>query len=459
MGVLFGTNGIRGLANIELTPEFAAKVGVAVGTFFGGGEVIVGSDARCTSPMLLSASISGLLSAGCRVYNVGMAPTPTIQYTIKESNVDGGLIITASHNPPEYNGIKVLAEDGVEISRDEELTVEKVFFEEAFKRARWSKVVEPLALENIVESYLDGVKKHIDTEAIRRMEFKVVVDPANGVGTLCLPRLLNDLGCKVYTINAELDGTFPNRPPEPRPENLGELSKIVKDLGADLGVALDGDADRAIFVDEKGEIHWGDKTFSLIAKFFLMKNPKSTVVTPVSSSSVIKDVVEECGGNILFTEVGSVAVSHKMKKVNAKLGGEENGGVFYGPHIPVRDGTMSTGLILDLMAKSKKRLSELISELPVYFIKKGKIECPNDLKGEVMKEVAIEFQDLPKEMTDGVKVFFPNKSAVLIRPSGTEPVIRIYAEGKDERNVDEIVSKYTQILERIITKRHVKKST
>ena len=452
MGALFGTNGIRGLANIELTPEFAAKVGVAVGTFFGGGEIITGSDARCTSPMLLSALISGLLSAGCTVYNIGFAPTPTIQYTVKEHNVEGGVIITASHNPPEYNGIKVVAKDGVEISRAEESAVEDIFFGESFKRAKWNNVGEYRTLENIFDEYLNGVMKHINVEAIRKRNFKVVVDPANGVGALSLPRFLNELGCRVYAINADLDGSFPSRPPEPRPENLGVLKEAVKALEADFGVALDGDADRAIFVDEKGKIHWGDKTFALIAKFFLIKKPKSTIVTPVSSSSIIKDIAEEYDGTVLFTKVGSVEVSHKMKQVNAKLGGEENGGVFYGPHIPVRDGTMTTGLILDLMVETGKKLSELISELPRYFIKKSKVKCLNNLKNVVMEGILKEFEGLPKETIDGVKAFFPNKSSVLIRPSGTEPAIRIYAEGKDEESVNAIVNKYTEILEEIVHK-------
>ncbi|MCD6529840.1 phosphoglucosamine mutase [Candidatus Bathyarchaeota archaeon] len=450
MGVLFGTNGIRGLANVDLTPEFAAKVGVAVGTFLDSGEVVVGSDARCTSPMLLSAVTSGLTSAGCKVYNAGVAPTPTIQYTVKEKRVDGGIIITASHNPPEYNGIKVLAGDGVEISREDERAVEKIFFDENFSRARWDRVKDPSPLEGVIEDYLAGVMKHIKVEAVREKGFKVVVDPANGVGSLTLPKFLDRLGCKVYVINAELDGRFPSRPPEPRPENLGELARTVKALEADLGVALDGDADRAIFVDETGEIHWGDKTFALIAKFFLMENPNSTIVTPVSSSSIIKEVAEEYGGSIVFTKVGSVEVSHKMKELNAVLGGEENGGVFYAPHIPVRDGTMTTALILQIMAESEKKLSELLSDLPVYFIKKANVKCPNELKEKVMEKVTREFEALPKETVDGVKAFFPNGSAVLIRPSGTEPTIRIYAEAKSEDEVNNLIYRYTVFLEKVI---------
>ncbi len=452
MGKLFGTNGIRGVANIELTPEFIAKIGVAVGSYFNGGKIIAGSDGRLTSPMLLSAVISGLISAGCTVYNVGMAPTPTIQYTVKKNDVDGGVIITASHNPPKYNGIKVLGGDGVEIYRNEEDQIEKIFFEEKFRRAAWNETGECYGLRNIFDSYLEGVKSHLNIDLIKKAGFRVVVDPGNGVGTLCLPKLLQSLNCKVYMINAEIDGSFPSRPPEPRPENLNVLAETVKSLGADLGVALDGDGDRSIFVDEKGTIHWGDKTFALITKFFLKRNPQSIIVTPVSSSSLIKEIVETYNGKLVLTKVGSVEVSHKMKELKAELGGEENGGVFYGPHIPVRDGTMTTGLILNLMAEVKSTLSQLISELPYYYIMKDKVECPHNIKGVVIDEIAKEFEGLPTEKIDGVKAYFQDKSAILIRASGTEPAIRIYAEGKSREKVKKMVMQYKALLKNLIHK-------
>jgi phosphomannomutase/phosphoglucomutase len=275
------------------------------------------------------------------------------------------------------------------------------------------------------------------------------VDAGNSVGGITTPYLLQQLGCKVTTINANIDGTFPGRLPEPCPETLKELSATVKAIKADLGVAFDGDADRSIFVDEKGDIHWGDKTFSVIIKQFLIKNPHEKIVTPVSSSTLVKDTVESYKGELIWTKVGSVTVSQTMKKEKAKLGGEENGGVFYGPHQAVRDGAMTTALLLEIMAKTNKKLSSLIEEQPQYYIEKGKVRCIEEKKKELMKKL---FQLVKKEKTttiDGIKIWFDDKSAILIRPSGTEPAIRLYAEAKNKEKAQKLIrefeSKVTEI--------------
>ena len=221
---------------------------------------------------------------------------------------------------------------------------------------------------------------------IAEKHFHVVVDAANSVGGLTAPPLLRELGCKITTINANIDGTFPGRLPEPRPESLTDLSSTVKAIGADMGVAFDGDADRSIFTDENGTIYWGDKTFAVVIKQFLIKNPGAKIVTPVSSSTLIKDTVQAYKGDLIWTKVGSVTVSQKMKEVNAKLGGEENGGIFYGPHQAVRDGAMTTALLLNIMAETGQKLSKLVAEQPQYFIEKGKIECPDEKKEPLLQE-------------------------------------------------------------------------
>jgi phosphomannomutase/phosphoglucomutase len=260
------------------------------------------------------------------------------------------------------------------------------------------------------------------------------------------------MGCKVLTLNANIDGTFPGRPPEPRPENLGELASIVKTVKADLGVALDGDADRAIFVDEKGQIHWGDRSFALVAKHFLMKKPKETIVTPISSSQLIKDVAEEYEGKILWTRVGSITVSRTMLKTKSNLGGEENGGIFYAPHQPVRDGAMTAALVLNIMAQTGKKLSELLGELPTYYIEKGKVECPNELKQKLLVELIAKVKDLNIDTIDGVKIWFEDKSSILIRPSGTEPLYRLYAEAKTKQRAITLLKKYEKTVRAIIRK-------
>jgi phosphomannomutase/phosphoglucomutase len=447
---LFGTNGIRGVANKELTPEMTIKIGSAIGTFFKRGTLIVGHDARTSSPMLAKAVISGLNATGCNVLFTGMAPTPTLQYAVKNHRLDGEVIITASHNPPEYNGIKVIWNDGIELSREQEIAVENMFFNEKIRYAEWNNIGTMCDLQGIIEEYMEAIKKHVDVERITKKHYRVVIDAANSVGNLAAPYLLRDLGCKVMTINGNIDGTFPGRLPEPRVENLGELASTVKAIGADLGVAYDGDADRSVFVDENGEIFWGDKTFALVEKYFLKDNPTEKIVTPVSSSTLVKDIADAYSGKLVWTKVGSVTVSQTMKKLKAKLGGEENGGIFYGPHQSVRDGAMAAALIMEIMAKTNKKLSTLIGELPKYFIEKGKAECPENLKEKALRKLAEQMKELNISTIDGVKVWFKDKSAILIRPSGTEPIYRLYVEAKKEQKAKQLVNEYSLKLKKII---------
>jgi len=447
---LFGTNGIRGLANKELTPETAINIGAAIGTFFKKGTLVVGYDARTSGPMLAKAVIAGLNSAGCTVLQAGMVPTPTLQFIMKNHKVDGGVIITASHNPPEYNGVKVIWNDGIEISHEQELEIEEIYFNKKIHLAEWDAIGETRELPGAIDEYVDAIKKHVNIKAISQKHYHIMVDGANSVGSLAAPRLLRELGCRVTTINANIDGTFPGRPPEPRPENLGDAAMTVKAVKADLGVAYDGDADRAIFIDETGEIHMGDKTFALVEKYFLKANKGEQVVTPISSSTMVQDIADEYNGKIVWTKVGSVTVAHTMKELKAKLGGEENGGIFYGPHQPVRDGAMSAALILDIMAKTGEKLSTLLAELPEYFIQKAKLECREELKEKALKKLVEQTRGLKTSTLDGIKIWFKDKSSILIRPSGTEPIFRLYAEAKTQKKAEQLVKEYSLVLKKII---------
>jgi phosphomannomutase/phosphoglucomutase len=300
------------------------------------------------------------------------------------------------------------------------------------------------------DEYVEAIKKHLNISEIADKHYHVVVDAANSVGSIATPRLLRELGCKVTTLNANIDGTFPGRLPEPRPENLKEIAIAVKAVGADLGVAFDGDADRSIFVAENGEIYWGDKTFALIEKHFLIENPNAKIVTPVSSSTLVKDIAEAYKGEIAWTKVGSVTVSQTMKELKAKLGGEENGGVFYGPHQAVRDGAMTTALILGIMAKTGEKLSKLIAEQPQYFLEKGRVECPEDKKEKVLQKLLEQVKSANISTIDGVKIWFEDKSAILIRPSGTELIYRLYAEAKSQEKALRLIRDYSIMLKEIL---------
>ena len=413
--------------------------------------MLVGHDARTSGPMFAKAVIAGLTATGCNVFFTGIAPTPALQFAVKNHCMGGGVIITASHNPPEYNGIKVIWKDGIEISHEQETEIENIYFEDKTVFAEWNRLGSKHELAVINREYIDAVKKHVNVSEIAQKKYHVVVDAANSVGSLATPQLLRELGCKVTTINANIDGTFPGRMPEPRPENLRETAAIVKAVNADLGVAFDGDADRSIFIGENGEVFWGDKTFAVVEKQFLIENPNEKVVTPVSSSTLIKDIAEAYKGEIVWTKVGSVTVSQTMKEMKANLGGEENGGVFYGPHQAVRDGAMTTALILDIMAKTGKKISELIAEQPKYFIEKGKVNCSEDKKEKVHRKLLAQVENANVSTIDGVKIWFEDKSAILMRPSGTEPTYRLYAEAKSQEKALKLVKDYSTRLEKILS--------
>lgn len=453
MGKLFGTNGIRGRFGDELTVEFAVKIAMAIGTYFNGGEVLVGFDGRLSSPILERAVISGLLASGCNVTHAGMLPTPTLQFAVKHFKYDGGVMITASHNPPEYNGIKVIGPDGIEIPRREEEKIEEIFFEGKIRRAAWNEVGKVKGEVDAIQAYIDEIVKKVNARKIASNEFKVIVDPGNGVSSLTTPIVLRRLECKVISINDVIDGKFPGRGAEPIPKVLHVISRIVSASNADFGVSLDGDGDRAIFTDERGKTHWGDKSGAIIEKHVLKKEGGGIIVTPVSSSKLIEEVAVRHHGKVIWTKVGSVVVSHKLKEVRGILGLEENGGIFYPPHQLVRDGTMATLLMLELLSDEKKRLSEIIDKLPSYYNYKDKIPCPNNLKEKVMKKILskIRMEKAFKiETIDGVKIWKNRETWILIRPSGTEPIIRIFAEAKSIEEARKLVEEYKEKLKKIV---------
>ncbi len=445
---LFGTNGVRGVVNRELTPETVLRLSASAGHLLGR-EIAVGRDGRTSSEMLARAAISGLLSVGCRVHDMGLLPTPTLQYAVKHLNLNGGIMITASHNPPEFNGVKVILGDGVEAPREIEEQIERIYFSGGPPLKPWGEIGSVSGF-NPVDIYIEGVLKHVDVATIRRRRFRVVLDPGNGVAALTAPELARRLGCEVYTINADIDGAFPGRGSEPRPENLEGLSRLVKSVDADLGVAFDGDGDRAIFVDEEGMIHWGDRSFALVARDYLKRHPGEAIATPVSSSKMIEEVALEAGGSVVWTRVGSIVVSRTMLNKGINLGGEENGGIFYGPHQPVRDGGMALALILDILAREERKLSELLGELPRYVQRKERIPCPNELKRRVLEALRGRVEAERVETIDGVKLWFSDGSWILIRPSGTEPIYRIYAEAETESRLNEMVEEYRRLLEELI---------
>ncbi len=448
MGRLFGTNGVRGVANEDLTVGKVTRLATAVGSHLGR-EIAVGRDGRTTSPMFRDAAISGLLSVGCNIHDAGMLSTPALQHAVKHNCLDGGVMITASHNPPEFNGVKVIASDGVEIPREQEAEIEELYFSGDPEPSPWDQMGTIRTL-SAIEPYNEAVKSHVDAATIREAGLKIAIDPGNGVAALTAPEIARDLGCNVYTVNVNVNGRFPGRDSEPRPDNLDGLKRLVRASGADLGIAFDGDGDRSMFVDEKGEVQWGDRSVALLAKDFMAKNPGERVVSAVNSSKVLDDVVAAAGGSVVRTKVGSVVISRVMVDQGIMFGGEENGGIMYGPHIQVRDGSMAMALMLEIIAKTGRPLSELFSELPRYHQLKDRVPCPEELKERALEALRGSV-DAPEVGTiDGVKLGYEDGSWILFRPSGTEPVFRIYAEAGSPERVAGLMDEHRALIESVI---------
>ncbi|AAM03694.1 TPA: phosphoglucosamine mutase [Methanosarcina acetivorans] len=433
---LFGTNGVRGIANEFINPELAVNLAKSLGTYMGSrGTVAIGCDTRISGHMLKSAAIAGALATGLNVIDVGTVPTPSIQYYVRDY-ADAGIVITASHNPRQYNGIKFIAGDGSEFPRDGEKDIEKIYFSGKFSTVSWEKTGNFRIDPSVNDYYIKNIIHAVDAEAIRSRKFKVVVDTGCGAGSLTLPFLLRELGCEVLTLGAQPDGTFPWRNPEPTPEVLTELSDLVKKTGAAFGAAHDGDADRIVFMDENGEFVNEEVLLAMMAKYILERE-KGPIVTPVSSSQRMADVAKEEGIELHWTAVGSINVARKMMETGAVFGGEGNGGLIFPKHQYCRDGAMACAKILEILSGGKK-LSEITKSVPVYFNSKTKTPS-RDVAG-TMEKIRNETSNLGLKIDtiDGVKIWYDD-GWVLIRPSGTEPIFRIFAEAKKQERAEELM--------------------
>ena len=447
---LFGTNGVRGIYGQELTNDLVIDFCYALGTYFGEGgkgPIIVGYDGRNSSPVLSRLVGSTLNSAGFDTANAGLVPTPCLQYASKRLGYSAGIMITASHNPPRYNGIKPIAPDGVEIPREDELKVEDIYYSKRF--VKMDGTSRDFIDDNTVSRYIEAVLALIDSNMIRQRKFTVVMDIGNGAQAVVAPLVARKLGCKVIIINGHVDGDFPARGPEPTLDNLEVLSETVRSAKADFGVAYDGDGDRSIFCDNSGTLYMGDKTGALLVKHLLShKHKGSEVVCPINSSMILSIVAEQAGSKIIHTKVGSVEVSREMVKRRCLLGLEENGGFMYGPLNEVRDGAMATALVLEMLAESDKSISKHITELPQTFQYKTKFVCPSrDMVDRVIKICIEHGSHKQVEKLDGAKIWIDDETWLMLRPSGTEPLIRMYAESTDKSLLDSKVDEYYRLVQ------------
>ncbi len=447
---LFGTNGVRGVFGEELTLNVVVDLSYSLATYFKKGPIIIGYDGRKSSPILSKIVSSVINSAGIDVDNAGLVPTPCLQYAAKRVDYNGGIMITASHNPPEYNGIKPTANDGVEISREDELKVEEIYYSKRFSKI--DGFGTDYTNETIIDSYIKTVLSLVNVEKIRQRKFTVAMDIGNGAQARVAPVLLNKLGCKLITINGNIDGDFPGRGSEPTPENLMTLSNMVKNSEADFGVAYDGDGDRSLFCDEEGKVHWGDMVGTAIVRYLLKtKHRGAEVVCPINTTMALSLVAKEADSKVIHTKVGSVEVSREMLRRKSFIGLEDNGGFMYGKLNEVRDGAMTTALVLEMLSLSDKEeqtLSHTISLLPKIFQYKTKFKCPTRQIANTIVTMCIEHGSPKKiETLDGAKIWIDEETWIMVRPSGTEPFVRMYAESVDSSLLNSKVSEYRRLIE------------
>jgi phosphomannomutase/phosphoglucomutase len=372
---------------------------------------------------------------------------------VKEKEFDAGIIITASHNPPQFNGIKGTSNDGIELSKDVEESIENIYFSQQYNLSDWKNVGNYTTWNGAIDLYIKGILSMIDVACIKKQRFHVVLDCGNGVGSLVAPVLLKKLGCRITELYCEPDGTFPGHNSEPIPENLTMLMKTVPEIHASFGVAQDGDADRAIFIDENGKYFWGDKSLSLVGKYITREKKGGLTVTPVTTSTCFEDVIHQNNGCVIYTKVGSPIVARVMKEKHAVFGGEENGGLIFPEFQYCRDSAMSLAKVLEIIAKEKRPLSELIAEIPFYEMYKTKVACPNEKKESVMNRVVNKMKNSHDvtniDRTDGVKLCMKD-GWVMMRPSGTEPIFRVYVEAKEKPRAEQLVMFYKNLVESLI---------
>jgi phosphomannomutase/phosphoglucomutase len=452
MGKLFGTNGVRGYANQDMNADLALKLGRALGSFLKPGQaVLIGRDTRTSGTMLVAAFCAGVQSTGVHVRDAGIVTTPALQLAIKTGGgrFAAGAVVTASHNPPEFNGIKFVDPDGTEMRSDKEDAIEAVYFGGLFRDAAWPDIGQTGAEAGVNDAYVEAIVRHVDVDAIKRAKLRVVLDTSNGAGSFTAPFLLRKLGVHVITLNAQPDGTFPGHPSEPTPEHVKDLVTSVRAFGANLGVVQDGDADRCVFVDDKGEYVDGNRTLALMAGYIVSQRKGGLVVTPVSSSGIVEQHVRAKGGTLAYTRVGAPIVARYMMDHQAVFGGEENGGLIWPDLQHCRDASMTLAKVVELVATTGKALSAHNAELPVAVSVKKKIECPNDRKQRALDGFAKAHEKDRVDRTDGVKVYSP-EGWVLVRPSGTEPIFRVYAEAKTSEAAESLASRSLAQIQQII---------
>jgi phosphomannomutase len=429
-------SGVRGVVGDSLTPALLTRFAQAFGTYTGSGTVVVGRDTRTSGEMVRQAVVAGLLSSGCRVVDLDICPVPTVQLAVRHRRAQGGIAITASHNPAEWNALKFIGPDGLFLGAGAARELLDIYHQGEYVKVAGADM-------RSVERMTDGLDLHLKAilDAVGPLprgprRLRVALDACNGAGALIAPRLLDALGVDVVPINVTPDGLFP-RAAEPLPENLGALCEAVRANCCDIGFAQDMDADRLAVVSELGEPIGEDYTLVLATWYVLGRQP-GPVVANLSTTAALDEVARRFNCPLVRTKIGEANVTERMRAERAVIGGEGNGGVIYPSINFARDSQVGMALILHLLTGSGKTVSALMAELPRFVMVKEKLTCPSNKIPDVLRMVKREYADLPMDTRDGVKVMLPN-GWFHVRGSNTEPIVRVVAEAPTEAEVRQVV--------------------
>lgn len=439
--LMVSISGIRGIIGDGLDPEVLVRYTSAYADFCGKGKIVIGSDGRITGEMVRNVVIGTLLAKGNDVVDIGICPTPTVLFNVKKLNAVGGIQLSASHNPNEWNALKLLNGNGEFMSAEENAGMMKFLYEADKKFSAWDKLGKITRYRKGLDNHIEAVLKmdYINVAMIRKRKFKVLLDCVNGAGAYSMPKLLSKLGCKVIEMNCEKTGIFP-RLPEPIPENITATMDAVKKHKVDLGIVVDPDVDRLVLITEKGEPFGEENTITQAVKFYLSKK-KGNVVVNLSTTRAVDDVANEFGCNVFRSPVGEANVVKKMKEVKAVIGGEGSGGVIVPKVVFGRDALTGTVIMLQHLLEFGGKMSEMKKSLPQYFIVKKKIE-PGLLNPDTVIQLLVDQYKTEKiNIEDGLRIDFPDHW-VHFRKSNTEPIIRCIVEAKTRENAARLAENY-----------------
>jgi len=432
-----GVSGVRGIAGSSFTPQLATSFAQAFGTYAGSGSVLVGRDTRLSGPMIESAVVAGLQSTGYRPLIAGVVPTPTLLVSTPQLGARGGIAITASHNPEDWNALKFIDENGTFLTSTRAAELYDIYHQREFKMVPEHDLAEPSAPRDCVDIHFQAISNYVDLDRIRDRRIRVAMDCCNGVGAIHTPRFLHLLNCDFVTCRELVTGTF-DRAPEPLPENLETVCELVKSHDADVGFAQDPDGDRLAIIDETGMPIGEDLTVALAVRQVLDVHEKGPVVVHLSTSRCVRAVAEAYGSPVYLSKIGEVNVTERMLAVEAVVGGESNGGVIIPAIHPCRDSYAAMAVILELLAQSGKRVSELRGEIPTYVLVRDKIPIQSGDAVIALRHVRRHYKDHDLNLMDGVHVDFGDRW-FHTRLSNTEPVLRITAEAPDEKGARALI--------------------